>query len=188
MPRSREQFSEMKDERLNSICGAALPLFSLYGKKVSIDAISNKAKCSHGIVYHYFKNSDEIYEKLLKSSTFVELCNRLFNINEGSSYEKIEQIISVLLDVSEDKFENVCYLNIIIKSEERNSLSSVLAKLIKEGQNSGKIIAGEPEQVVNTLFFLFKGIYLSFLQEKHPIIKVPSLENVMQLIRKPLLF
>lgn len=188
MPRTREQFSEMKDERLTSILEAALPLFSLYGKKVSIDAISNKAKCSHGIVYHYFKNSEEIYQKLLTSSTNVELNNRLLNVNEGSSYEKIEEIISILLDVSETKFENVCYLNIIIKNEDKNSLFSTLAKLVKEGQNSGKIIAGEPAEVVNTLFFVFKGIYLSFLQEKHPAIKVPSLENVMQLIRKPILF
>ena len=188
MPRTREQFSQMKEEKLNAILKAALPLFSLYGKKVSIDAISKKANCSHGIVYHYFKNTDEIYEKLLKSSTIVELNNRFMNVNEGSSYEKIEEIISILLDVSETKFENVCYLNIIIKNEDKNSLFSVLTKLVKEGQNSGKIIAGEPTEVVNTLFFVFKGIYLSFLQEKHPVIKVPSLENVMQLIRKPILF
>ena len=188
MPRTREQFSEMKDERLNSILGAALPLFSLNGKKVSIDAISNKAKCSHGIVYHYFKNSDEIYEKLLKSSTNVELVNRLTNVPEGSSYEKIESIISVLLDVSEAKFENVCYLNMIIKNTDKNSVFASLTKLVKDGQNSNKIIAGEPEEVVRTLFFVFRGIYLSFLIEKHPDIKVPSLESVMQLIRKPILF
>lgn len=188
MPRTREQFSEMKDERLNSILGAALPLFSLYGKKVSVDAISNKAKCSHGIVYHYFKNSEEIYQKLLKSSTYVELLNRFSKVTEGSSYEKIEEIMSILLDVSEAKFKNVCYLNIIIKNRDKNSLFFQLARLVKEGQNSGKIIAGEPEDVVNTVFFVFKGIYLSFLEEKHPDIKVPSLENIMQLIRKPILF
>ena len=188
MPRTREQFSEMKDERLNSILRAALPLFSLYGKKVSIDAISNRAKCSHGIVYHYFKNSEEIYQKLLASSTYVELNNRLLTITEGSSYEKIEEIISVLLDISEDQIEKICYLNIIIKNRDKNSVFFKLARLVKEGQNSGKIIAGEPEEVVNTLFFVFKGIYLSFIEEKHPDIKVPSLENVMQLVRKPTSF
>ena len=188
MPRTREQFSEMKDERLNSILEAALPLFSVRGKKVSIDAIADKANCSHGIVYHYFKNSEEIYEKLLKSSTYVELNNKLMNVTLGNSYEKIEEIISILLDISQDKIDRICYLNIIIKNDDKNSLFNILCKLIKEGQNSGKIIAGEPEQVVNTLFFVFKGIYLSFLLEKHPAIKVPSLENVMQLIRKPILF
>lgn len=188
MPRTREQFLEMKDERISAIYNAALPLFSLYGTKVSIDAICKKAKCSHGIVYHYFKNTDEIYEKLLKTPTYVELNNSLLNPIEGSSYEKIEHIVSILVNVSEKKIDVVSYLNIIIKTEGKNSLSAVLTKLIKEGQYSRKIIAGEPAEVVNTLFFLFKGIYLSFLQEKHPVIKVPSLENVMQMIRKPISF
>ena len=72
MPRTREQFSEMKEERRTAILNAALPLFSL-GKKVTIDMIAEKAKCSHGIVYHYYKNTDQVLEKLLKSPTYVEL-------------------------------------------------------------------------------------------------------------------
>ena len=71
MPRTREQFSEMKDERRAAILNAALPLFSL-GQKVTIDMIADKAKCSHGIVYHYYTNTNQILEKLLKSSTYVE--------------------------------------------------------------------------------------------------------------------
>ena len=184
MPRTREQFSEMKDERRNSILNAALPLFSL-NKKVSIDAICERAKCSHGIVYHYFRNTDQILEKLLKSPTYVELNNKLFNPNDGSSYEKIEEILSVLLDVSPSKFETVCYLNMIIKNNEKHSLRSVLTKLIKDGQTAGTIIGGEPTQLVDSVFLLLKGLYLTFLLEKHPDIKVPSVETVMQLLRKP---
>ena len=183
MPRTREQFSEMKDERRTAILNAALPLFSL-GQKVTADSIAKKAKCSHGIVYHYFKNTDQILEKLLKSSTYVELREKLFNA-EGSSYEKIEQIVVVLLDVSQTKFENVCYLNMIIREKDKTSLYSLLTKLVKDGQTSGTIIGGDPSQLVDSLFFLLKGIYLTFLLEKHPDIKVPSCETVMQLLRKP---
>ena len=184
MPRTREQFSEMKDERRNSILAAALPLFSM-NKKVSIDAICEKAKCSHGIVYHYFRNTEQILERLLKSPTYVELNNKLFNIQEGSSYEKIEQILSVLLDVSPQKFEEVCYLNMIIKNSEKASLRSLLTKLIKDGQTAGSIVGGEPSSLVDSVFLLLKGLYLTFLLEKHPDIKVPSVETVMQLLRKP---
>ena len=184
MPRTREQFSEMKDERRNSILAAALPLFSM-NKKVSIDAICEKAKCSHGIVYHYFRNTEQILERLLKSPTYVELNNKLFNIQEGSSYEKIEQILSVLLDVSPQKFEEVCYLNMIIKNSEKASLRSLLTKLIKDGQTAGSIVGGEPSSLVDSVFLLLKGLYLTFLLEKHPDIKVPSIETVMQLLRKP---
>lgn len=187
MPRTREQFSEMKDERRSSILAAALPLFSL-NEKVTINDISDKANCSHGIVYHYFTNVNQIYERLMKSETYLNLKNKIFVFDGGSSYEKIEQVITVLLDVSKEKFENVCYLNLMIKSREKDSVYSLLTKLVKEGQSAGTIIGGEPSQLVESVFLLLKGLYLSFLLEKHPVVKVPLLETVMQLLRKPSTF
>ena len=186
MPRTKEQFRAMKEEREAVILKTALPLFSL-GQKVTVDLIVEKAKCSHGIVYHYFKNTDQILEKLLKKPIYTELKQKLFNV-EGSSYEKISQIISVLLDVSNEKFENVCYLNMIIKENDKTSLRVFLTKLIKDGQNSGTIIGGDPSQLVDSVFLLLKGTYLTFLLEKHRDIKVPSVETVMQLLRKPTSF
>ena len=186
MPRTKEQFRAMKEEREAVILKTALPLFSL-GQKVTVDLIVEKAKCSHGIVYHYFKNTDQILEKLLKKPIYAELKQKLFNV-EGSSYEKISQIISVLLDVSKEKFENVCYLNMIIKENDKTSLRVFLTKLIRDGQISGTIIGGDPSQLVDSVFLLLKGIYLTFLFEKHPDIKVPSVETVMQLLRKPTSF
>ena len=156
MPRTREQFSEMKEDRRNSILAAALPLFSL-NKKVSIDMICEKAKCSHGIVYHYFKNTDQILEKLLKNPTLLELQTKLNGAKNGSSYDKIEEILSVMLDVSPTKFETVCYLNMIIKNNEKTSLRNSLTKLIKDGQAAGTIIGGEPSQLVDSVFLLLKG-------------------------------
>ena len=186
MPRTKEQFRAMKEEREAVILKTALPLFSL-GQKITVDLIVEKAKCSHGIVYHYFKNTDQILEKLLKKPIYSELKHKLFNV-EGSSYEKISQIISVLLDVSKEKFENVCYLNMIIKENDKTSLRVFLTKLIRDGQISGTIIGGEPSQLVDSVFLLLKGTYLTFLLEKHPDIKVPSVETVMQLLRKPTSF
>ena len=187
MPRTREQFREMKDERRNSILEAALPLFSL-NKKVSIDAICEKAKCSHGIIYHYFKNTNEIFNALLRTPTYVDLSNKLFNISSGSNYDKIEEIMSVLLSVSPKDLETVCYLNLIIKNREKDSIFSLLVKLVKDSQTAGTIVGGEPKEIVESIFLLLKGLYLSFLLEKHPDTKVPSLETIMQLIRKPTSF
>ena len=184
MPRTREQFKEMKDERKSSILSAALILFST-SEKVSIDSICEKLKCSHGIIYHYFSNVNRIYDCLLASENFKVLKSELFDQNEGSSYDKIEHIFSVCLDVSQKDKEKVAYLNILIKDKEKGSLYSLLSKFIKDGQAAGSVIGGEPSQIVDSLFLLLKGLYLSLLLEKHPDVKVPSLETVMQLIRKP---
>ena len=147
--------------------------------------ICEKADCSHGIIYHYFRNTDQILEKLLKNPTFLDLQAKLNGIKGGSSYEKIEEILSILLDVSSAKFEDVCYLNMIIKNNDKTSLRATLTKLIKDGQAAGTIIGGEPAQLVDSVFLLLKGLYLTFLLEKHPDVKVPSVETVMQLLRKP---
>jgi AcrR family transcriptional regulator len=184
MPRTREQFSEMKDERKASILDAALPLFAT-SEKVSIDAICEKAKCSHGIVYHYFRNTQQILDTLLKAQTYVELKQKLFVFDGGSSYEKIEQVVSVLLNVSLKRIDVVSYLNMLIKERGKDSLYNLLSKLIRDGQIAGAIIGGEPFELVDSVFLLLKGLYLSLLLEKHPDIKVPSCETVMQLLRKP---
>ena len=186
MPRTREQFAAMKTERKATILSTALPLFSL-GQKVTVDLITEKAKCSHGIFYHYFKNTDQILDALLKSSTYIELKKSLFP-QEGSNYEKIQEILSILLDVSKETFEKVCFLNIIIKDREKTSLYAQLIKLVKEGQTAGSIIGGEPAQLVDSIFLLLKGLYLTFLLEKRPDTKAPSVETVMQLLRKPTTF
>ena len=73
----------------------------------------------------------------------------------------------------------------IIKENDKTSLRFLFTKLIKEGQTAGTIIGGDPAQLVDSIFLLLKGIYLTFLLEKHPDIKVPSCETVMQLLRKP---
>ena len=161
-------------------------MFSL-GQKVTVDLITEKAKCSHGIFYHYFKNTDQILDALLKSSTYIELKKSLFP-QEGSNYEKIQEILSILLDVSKETFEKVCFLNIIIKDREKTSLYAQLIKLVKEGQTAGSIIGGEPAQLVDSIFLLLKGLYLTFLLEKRPDTKAPSVETVMQLLRKPTTF
>ena len=77
----------MKDERKLSILESALPLFAIYGKNdVSIDMICNKAKCSHGLVYHYFKNVEQnaivlrVYAKFIMMLVYLLLFLNLFNI------------------------------------------------------------------------------------------------------------
>ena len=187
MPRTKEQFQLMKDDRKSSILEAALPLFSL-SEKVSVDAICEKAKCSHGIIYHYFRNSEQVLQSLLKRDTYLELKAKLFSDFDGSSYEHIEYIMGILLDVSLKKFENVCYLNMIIKDREKGCLFAHLTRLVKDAQLSGLVVAGDPSQLVESVFLLLKGLYLTFLLEKHPVVRVPSVETVMQLLRKPTSF
>lgn len=186
MPRTPLQFKQIKDERKLSILEASLPLFALHTKDdVSIDLISLKAKCSHGLVYHYFKNVDEVYDTLLKSNTYIDLLNDINNINEGSSaYEKVLEISKKLLQIPNKSKECVAFAELIISDNSKNSISKKVIKFIAEGQKDGDILAGKPEEIWLCFKELLDGIYLPILLRKHPNAKVPTFENVIQIFKK----
>jgi len=61
MPRTFKENEKVKEERRNRILNISLKLFANLGyENVSMDMIAKKAKCSHGLMYHYFKDKNEI--------------------------------------------------------------------------------------------------------------------------------
>lgn len=67
MPRSKEEFKAITDERRNSILAAALKLFAIRGyDSVSVDHITHAAKCSHGLFYHYYRSKADLFQNLVK--------------------------------------------------------------------------------------------------------------------------
>ena len=98
---------------------------------------------------------------------------------------EVNRQLKLNLTILTERVEKVCYLNMLIKQKEKGSLFAHLVKLVKEAQASGLVVAGDPSQLVESVFLLLKGLYLTFLLEKYPDIRVPSVETVMQLLRKP---
>lgn len=183
MPRTALQFKKMKDERKLSILEASLPLFSLDKDKVSVDLISQKVKCSHGLVYHYFKNTDDIYEELLTSDTYLSLKERLFVDDKGKyAYQVISEIIKNLYDI--DSPVDAAFANIIISETGKKSLFQKMSLLVERGQKEGEVTGGNPKDIVLCVFYLLKGIFLSYITKKKPNINKPSLDNVIKLVKK----
>ena len=183
MPRTALQFKRMKDERKLSILEAALPLFSLDKNKVSVDLISQKAKCSHGLVYHYFKNTDEIYNELLTSETYSSLREKVFIDDKGRyAYEVITEIIRNLYDL--DSIQDMAFANLIISESGKKSLLDKLSLLVVRGQKEGEVTGGNPKDIVLCAFYLLKGVYLSYLTQKKPDVDKPAFDNVMKIFKK----
>ena len=183
MPRTDLQFKKMKDERKLSILEAALPLFSLDKDKVSVDLISQKAKCSHGLVYHYFKNVDEIYNELLTSETYLSLKEKLFIDDKGEyAFVVISEIIKTLYDL--DSIQDVAFANLIISETGKKSLLEKLSMLVTRGQKEGEVTGGDPKDIVMCAFYLLKGMYLSYLTQKKPRVEKPAFDNVMKIFKK----
>ena len=59
MPKTKEQFEQIRNERINTILESALTLFAYKGyDAVNLDEVTKEANCSHGLLYHYFKGKE----------------------------------------------------------------------------------------------------------------------------------
>ncbi len=183
MPRTKEQFNQMKQERRERLLESSLILYSLYGENFTVDQVAEMSKCSHGIIYHYFKNTAEITAKLLNSSIYAQLKSTLIKPYKGVvAKETITQIIQVLISV--ESFKEICYANILLSEKGKNTLRNAVSNLIQRGQLEGDIAGGDPNEITSCLFYLLSGYYIQKITKPKEKISKPSFDNVMELFRK----
>lgn len=82
MPRTIEQNEQIRLERINIIMTSAMYLFATKGyDSTTLDEIAKDSGCSHGLLYHYFKNKNGIYDYLIDNVVFPMMHNLVNSIN-----------------------------------------------------------------------------------------------------------
>lgn len=68
MPRTEEQFKELRENKKQKILDASLSLFAEKGySATSINMIAKKAGISKGLIYNYFESKEELITTILNS-------------------------------------------------------------------------------------------------------------------------
>ncbi len=94
MPRTKEQFKEIREKTKRNILNAGLKLFARKGYHgTSIADIAKEAGISKGLAYNYFKSKDELAEAiLLMALEFLDEFDALFKMEEDP-YKIMEILI-----------------------------------------------------------------------------------------------
>ena len=96
MPKSKEQFEQIRNERIKIILNSAATLFALKGYEgVSLDEVTKEAKCSHGLLYHYFSKKEQLYKAVLEQVVYPDVQALISDINWD---QKAKDVMSSLLD------------------------------------------------------------------------------------------
>ena len=83
MPRTEEQFQEIREAKRNQIMDSALVLFADLGfTSTSINMIAKKASISKGLVYNYFESKEDLIKTILING-FNEFLNVLDTNKDG---------------------------------------------------------------------------------------------------------
>ncbi|MGA7722469.1 MAG: TetR/AcrR family transcriptional regulator [Ignavibacteriaceae bacterium] len=106
MPRSKQQFQEMREKTRENILNSALKLFAEKGfNGTSINDIANAANISKGLAYNYFESKQKlieaIFEELMKEGEkFIEIMDTV-----DDPYEKLRLIIEATFKYYEENEE-----------------------------------------------------------------------------------
>jgi len=134
MPRTEEQFQQIRDTTRNLILSNALELFAEQGYKgTSITDIAKKAKVSKGLLYNYFSSKQELMEKVV-GILLVEIENTMKVLDtKKDPFEKIQQLIDVMFDMmlENEKFWKL-YSSFLIQSDVQEVAGKVFGNLFPE--------------------------------------------------------
>jgi len=93
-PRTKKQFEEIRERRIESIKKVAFGLFANQGfKGTSIADIAKKAGISKGLIYNYFENKNDLVKSIIKDG-FNDLLDSLqFDFTKPLTREDIIYLI-----------------------------------------------------------------------------------------------
>ena len=172
MYKSRE---EAKLERRTKLVTVAISIFATRPyKDISIDDITEKANCSHGLFYHYFKDKEDIFYAAIEHAEFVNITirkNTNFQLGHGIKCFKdlSEAIIKVFCEPDDSYAETLAFLLNVMRNidkypsandfvKHRQNANKKIVEEIIYGQDRGEIIKGDPNKLAINYITLIQGL------------------------------
>lgn len=198
MPKTKEQFEQIRLDRINKILESALYLFAMKGyDAVNLDEVTKHSNCSHGLLYHYFKGKDELYIAVVNEIVFPYIKQ----ITQGISFDqKAKFVTHDLLDAVLKKIKAVddrnaliiyLFLNIHFQKslfvkgkDERTPMFNQTLELIKRGQLEGDFNNHPPEELAISVFSLIKGLSYTRIHIGYKRFRCPNSDIIMRMLYK----
>jgi AcrR family transcriptional regulator len=183
MPRNHEKDVQLREERKKQILKSALPLFVENGLQgTTISEIAKAAGMSKGLIYNYFESKVELYSILAADILGLseEDAHHLLYAMEGTPWDRLFQLAKDVVVLQKSKlagdavdmqfnlafsmqFLNFEHLPEPYKSDvdkAYNFSRQTIAELIKQGQNAGQFIEGDPYQLAIHFSSIVNGMFM----------------------------
>jgi AcrR family transcriptional regulator len=171
MPRTEEANQRIREAQRAKILDAAMQVFARKGLGATMADVAAAAGVSQGLAYRYFANKEAIYHALIEQS--VQLGNTASQYIEeipGTPGERLNFLLSRVLESR--RYNTVIFqLFYHVVSDETTPdtlreqvskrgqfIQDVLRHLIVEGQATGEVAEGDPDQLVTAFMAYLDGI------------------------------
>lgn len=178
MPKTEQQFKEMRDNRKEEIIDVALHLFATEGyHSTSIAKIAKKAEISKGLVYNYFKSKEELLIKVVENAA-IDVYQYFDLDNDGILEDKdLKEFIDGIFQMLREKIH---FWRLYLSFAFNPQILEVITRNIP--QKSEKILEmmvdyfrrqGVNDPMAETMYFIsvMKGIAVQYIvaPEQYPL-------------------
>lgn len=204
-PRTEETNQRIREEQRERILKAARTVFAHKGfSDTKMTDIAAAAGVSYGLAYHYFKDKEEIFTKLVEealnsSQALIQRTRK----QPGTPWERLHWITSQMLYGAQHQPEAFmvvmqAFTNDAVPQEARelawrsSEVSLEMFKqLIVEGQAAGQVAAGDPEHLASVFGWSIQGMALGMgLLNRQPpdismlpVTSLPSPDDILRILK-----
>ena len=198
MPKTKEQFEQIRQERMNTILRSALNLFVMKGYNAfSLDEITKDAKCSHGLLYHYFHSKEELYEAVLNQIVYPSTIRIVENVNFDQKaifviHDLLDTTLKVIKSPNDERVKELyLLLNIhlqkslpIIKKNEKGhtQIFATVEDLIERGKREGDINDYTTVELTIAILSMIKGLAFNRVHIGYKRFVCPHSEVIMEML------
>lgn len=179
MPRTPAQNQTIKDRRRSKLILFALKAFAEYGyDHTAIDDITRPAKCSHGLFYHYFSSKEAVFDALIDEvllgadevpmAAALELGGTKGLRLLAEYAEKSAKVGSKALFVAKITIDLRTAKNLNANGkafQKQHNILNGLTELFRQGQEEGKVVAGNPKDIAVATLDLVQGAIARLVEE-----------------------
>ena len=201
MPKSKEQYSEIKENRKACIINAGLKVFCEKGYDyATVDDIVKRSGCSHGLFYHYFKSKKEIFDEVVQ----LHREHRLISVNEEvekarTCRDKLRITIEkIYKDLQSDEIAPYCFYFFVSQCFSKKEKGCppppkppngekppvvFLESFFEEGQKNGEVTKKyTPSECTSLFLSIITGATLSYViapKEAARRINLPNIDFII---------
>jgi AcrR family transcriptional regulator len=197
MPRTEEANQRIREEQRAKILDAARRVFARKGLAATMADVAAEAKVSQGLAYRYFASKEALFHVLVEQAVQSGIVGiQRIPKMPGTPTERLGFLVSIAWEGRREHPEIYQLMYQVLDNEatsddireligrQGQTYQDVLRQLIVEGQATGEVAQGDPDQLVIVFLACLDGLSRLALREPEWVTThFPETEIILRLFK-----
>src|SRR5215472_3802894 len=199
MPRTEAANQRIREDQRAKILNSARKVFARKGVAATMADVAAAAGVSQGLAYRYFASKEALFQELVEQSvqTGIAGIQRIPNM-PGTLRERLGYLVSMAWEGRREHPEIYQLMYQVLDDEatsgnireligrQGQTYQNVLRQLIVEGQATGEVVEGDPDQLVIVFLTSLDGLSRLALRDPEWVKQhFPDTEIILRIFKPP---